>query len=108
MVFRMQPSVPELTDFSQETQATLDLYGVKHPGDGSFASNCLMARRLAEGGGRFIQLYHRAWDHHNHIERDMPVGGQDGDRASAALVQDLKQRGLLHGTLGLCGGEFCR
>ena len=108
MAFRMQTSVPELTDFSQETQATLDLYGVKHPGDGSFASNCLMARRLAERGVRFIQLYHRAWDHHNEIEKDMPVSARDVDQASAALVKDLKQRGMLDDTLILWGGEFGR
>ena len=108
MAFRMQASVPELTDFSQETQATLDLYGVKHPGDGSFASNCLLARRLAERGVRFIQLYHRAWDHHNEIEKDMPVSARDVDQASAALVKDLKQRGMLEDTLVLWGGEFGR
>jgi hypothetical protein len=108
MAFRMQTSVPDLTDFSQETQATLDLYGVKHPGDGSFASNCLLARRLAERGVRFIQLYHRAWDHHNEIEKDMPVSARDVDQASAALVKDLKQRGMLDDTLVLWGGEFGR
>jgi len=108
MAFRMQTSVPELTDFSRETQATMDLYGVKHPGDGSFASNCLMARRLAERGVRFIQLYHRAWDHHKEIEKDMPVSAQDVDQASAALVKDLKQRGMLDDTLVLWGGEFGR
>src|SRR5882724_621979 len=108
LAFKMQSSVPELTDFSKEPQHILDLYGVKHPGDGSFASNCLMARRLAERGVRFIQLYHRAWDHHNEIEKDMPVSAQDVDRASAALVQDLKQRGMLDDTLVLWGGEFGR
>jgi len=108
MAFRMQTSVPELTDFSREPQTILDSYGVKHPGDGSFASNCLMARRLAERGVRFIQLYHRAWDHHNEIERDMPVSARDVDQASAALVTDLKQRGMLEDTLVLWGGEFGR
>ena len=108
MAFRMQTSVPELTDFSTEPRHILDLYGVKHPGDGSFAANCLMARRLAERGVRFIQLYHRAWDHHNDIERDMPVSAQDVDQASAALVKDLKQRGMLEDTLVLWGGEFGR
>jgi hypothetical protein len=108
MAFRMQTSVPELTDFSQETKATLEMYGVKQPGDGSFASNCLLARRLAERGVRFIQLYHRAWDHHNNIEKDMPVSARDVDQASAALVKDLKQRGLLEDTLVLWGGEFGR
>jgi hypothetical protein len=108
MAFRMQTSVPELTDFGQESQAILDLYGVKHPGDGSFASNCLMARRLAERGVRFIQLYHRAWDHHNEIEKDMPISARDVDQASAALVRDLKHRGMLDDTLVLWGGEFGR
>jgi hypothetical protein len=108
MAFRMQTSVPELTDFSKESQATLDLYGVKHPGDGTFASNCLLARRLAERGVRFIQLYHRAWDHHNNIAKDMPVSARDVDQASAALVRDLQQRGLLEDTLVLWGGEFGR
>jgi hypothetical protein len=108
MAFRMQSSVPELTDFGKEPRHILDLYGVKHPGDGSFASNCLMARRLAERGVRFIQLYHRAWDHHNEIEKDMPISAKDVDQASAALVQDLKQRGMLDDTLVLWGGEFGR
>ncbi|MBU6399097.1 MAG: DUF1501 domain-containing protein [Verrucomicrobia bacterium] len=108
MAFRMQTSVPELTDFAKEPQHILDLYGVKHPGDGSFASNCLMARRLAERGVRFIQLYHRAWDHHNDIDRDMPVAAKDVDQASAALIQDLKQRGMLDDTLVIWGGEFGR
>ena len=108
MAFQMQSSVPELTDFTQEPQHILDLYGVKHPGDGSFASNCLMARRLAERGTRFIQVYHRAWDHHGNIANDMPVSARDVDQASAALVKDLKQRGLLEDTLVLWGGEFGR
>src|SRR5689334_4191392 len=108
MAFRMQTSVPELTDFSKEPQHILDLYGVKHPGDGSFASNCLMARRLAERGVRFVQVYHRAWDHHNEIQKDMPVSAQDVDQASAALILDLKQRGMLNGTLIMWGGEFGR
>ncbi len=108
MAFRMQTSVPELTDFSQEPKHILDLYGVKQPGDGSFASNCLMARRLAERGVRMIQLYHRAWDHHGGIEKEMPVAARDVDQASAALIRDLKQRGLLDDTLILWGGEFGR
>src|ERR1041385_7906920 len=108
MAFRMQSSVPELTDFGEEPQHILDLYGVKHPGDGSRASNCLMALRLAERGVRFIQLYHRAWDHHNEIEKDMPISAKDVDQASAALVKDLKQRGMLDDTLVLWGGEFGR
>ncbi len=108
MAFRMQASVPELTDFSQEPQHILDLYGVKHPGDGSFASNVLMARRLIERGTRFVQVYHRAWDHHGNIEKDMPVAAKDVDQASGALIKDLKQRGLLDDTLVIWGGEFGR
>ena len=108
MAFRMQTSVPELTEIKSEPQSVLEMYGVKDPGDGTFASNCLLARRLAERGVRFIQLYHRAWDHHNNIEKDMPVAAKDCDQASAALVRDLKQRGLLDDTLIIWGGEFGR
>ena len=108
MAFRMQTSVPELTDFSQESQNTLDLYGVKQPGDGSFASNCLLARRLAERGVRFIQLYHRAWDHHGDIATNMPIAARECEQASAALIKDLKQRGMLDETLVIWGGEFGR
>ena len=108
LAFRMQSSVPGLTDFRSEPQHILDAYGVKQPGDGSFASNCLMARRLAERGVRMIQLYHRAWDHHGEIEKNMPVAAKDVDQASAALIDDLKQRGLLDDTLILWGGEFGR
>ena len=108
MAFKMQTSVPDLTDFSKEPKAMLESYGVKEPGDGSFASNCLLARRLAERGVRFIQLYHRAWDHHGSISTAMPVAAKEVDQASAALVRDLKQRGLLDDTLILWGGEFGR
>jgi hypothetical protein len=108
LAFRMQVSVPELTDFKKEPSSMLDLYGVKHPGDGSFASNCLLARRLAERGVRFIQLYHRAWDHHGDIANQMPIAAKEVDQASAALVQDLKQRGMLEDTLVIWGGEFGR
>ena len=108
MAFRMQASVPELTDFTSEPQKMLDLYGVKQPGDGSFASNCLLARRLAERGVRFIQLYHRAWDHHGDIEKNMPIAARETDQASAALIIDLKQRGMLDDTLVIWGGEFGR
>lgn len=108
MAFRMQSSVPDLTDFGKEPQEMLDLYGVKQPGDGSFASNCLLARRLAERGVRFIQLYHRAWDHHGEIEKGMKSAAEDVDRSSAALIKDLKQRGMLEDTLVLWGGEFGR
>lgn len=108
LAFKMQTSVPELTDFKNEPQEMLDLYGVKKPGDGSFASNCLLARRLAERGVRMIQLYHRAWDHHGDLERGMKWGAEDVDQATAALIKDLKQRGMLDDTLILWGGEFGR
>src|SRR5262252_8231468 len=108
MAFRMQTSVPELTDFKSEPKEMLELYGVKQPGDGSFASNCLLARRLAERGVRFIQLYHRAWDHHSQLEKGITWAAKDVDQASAALVADLKQRGLLDDTLIIWGGEFGR
>ncbi|MFN9231449.1 MAG: DUF1501 domain-containing protein [Planctomycetota bacterium] len=105
---RMQTSIPELTDFSGETQETLDLYGVKQPGDGSFASNCLLARRLAERGVRMIQLYHRSWDHHGNLKNDMAIAARDVDRASAALVRDLQRLGMLDETIVIWGGEFGR
>jgi hypothetical protein len=108
MAFKMQGSVPELTDFTREPQAMLDLYGVAQPGDGSFASNCLLARRLAERGVRMIQLYHRAWDHHGDLVGGMKNGAKDVDQATAALIGDLKQRGMLDDTLILWGGEFGR
>ncbi len=108
LAFKMQASVPELTDMSKEPQSILDMYGVKQPGDGSFASNCLLARRLAERGVRFIQLYHRAWDHHGDIEHVLPKTAEETDRASAALLLDLKQRGMLDDTLIVWGGEFGR
>jgi hypothetical protein len=107
MAFRMQTSVPELMDISSEPTTILDLYGA-HPGDGSFASNCLLARRLAERGVRFIQLYHRDWDHHGGIKRDIPVVAREVDQGSAALVRDLKARGMLDETLVIWGGEFGR
>lgn len=108
MAFRMQSSVPELTDMGNEPQHMLDMYGVKNPGDGSFASNCLLARRLAERGVRFIQLYHRGWDHHGGIEKALPSVAKLTDQPSAALVADLKQRGMLENTLIIWGGEFGR
>ncbi|MFM9092067.1 MAG: DUF1501 domain-containing protein [Verrucomicrobiota bacterium] len=108
MAFRMQASVPELADLRQESRATLELYGVKEPGDGSFASNCLLARRMIERGVRFVQLYHRGWDHHSHNDRNLPLACRNVDQASAALVQDLRQRGLLDDTLVIWGGEFGR
>lgn len=108
MAFRMQSSVPELTDMSGEPQHILDMYGVKEAGDGSFASNCLLARRMLERGVRFVQLYHRGWDHHNNIEKQMPYSANLTDQASAALIKDLKQRGMLEDTLVIWGGEFGR
>ncbi len=108
LAFKMQSSVPELTDFKNEPPAMLDLYGIKEPGDGSYASNCLLARRLAERGVRMIQLYHRAWDHHTDLEPGMKGGAKEVDQATAALIKDLKQRGMLDETLILWGGEFGR
>jgi hypothetical protein len=105
--YRMQSSVPELMDMSGEPQHVLELYGAK-PGDGSFASNCLLARRLAERGVRFIHLYHRGWDHHGNLERDIQRCAHFTDRASYALIADLKQRGMLDETLVIWGGEFGR
>jgi len=107
MAFRMQASVPELTDMSGEPQRIIDLYGCT-PGDGSFASNCLLARRLAERGVRFIQLYHRGWDHHGGVKNGVAKTAKLVDRATAALVNDLKQRGMLDETLIVWGGEFGR
>lgn len=107
IAFRMQTSVPDLVDISDEPQHVLDAYGVDGA-DGSFAFNCLLARRLAERGVRFIQLYHRGWDHHNDIEKFMKVCSGHCDQATAALVSDLKARGMLEDTLVVWGGEFGR
>jgi hypothetical protein len=107
MAFRMQTSVPSLCNFADEPRRLLDLYGVQGP-DGSFAANCLMARRLAERGVRFIQLYHRDWDHHARIRADMRGCAGEVDQGIAALIKDLKQRGMLDDTLVVWGGEFGR
>lgn len=107
LAFKMQTSVPSLMDVSDEPQHVLEMYGAQ-AGDGTFASNCLLARRLAERGVRFIQLYHRGWDHHGGVKRGVEVTGKLVDRASAALVRDLKQRGMLEDTLVIWGGEFGR
>ena len=107
LAFRMQTAVPELADISDEPQHILDLYGTKGA-DGSFAANCLLARRLAERGVRFIQLYHRGWDHHGGIKNGISVTAKLVDQGSAALVADLKQRGMLDETLIIWGGEFGR
>jgi hypothetical protein len=107
IAFRMQTSVPELVDMSDEPQHILDMYGAK-PGDGSYASNCLLARRLAERGVRFIQLYHRGWDHHGGLVKYMNTCCKLTDQPTWALIQDLKQRGMLDETLVIWGGEFGR
>ena len=106
--FRMQTSVPELTDLSSETAATLADYGPQASQPGTFAANCLMARRMAERGIRFIQLYHRGWDQHYNLPSDLRLQCGDVDRPCAALIRDLKQRGLLDDTLVIWGGEFGR
>ena len=107
LAFKMQMSVPQLTDMSAETRETLDLYGTKGA-DGTFAGNCLLARRLAERGVRFIQLYHRGWDHHGGIKDGIVQTARYVDRGTAALIKDLKRRGLLDETLVIWGGEFGR
>ena len=108
MAFRMQTSVPELTDLSKEPERTFEMYGPDSKKFGTFASNCLLARRLAEHGVRFIQLYHRAWDHHTGLPRLIRNAAAETDQPSAALIQDLKERGLLEDTLVIWGGEFGR
>jgi uncharacterized protein (DUF1501 family) len=107
MAFRMQTSVPGLMDLSGESQATLELYGAQ-PGKASFANNCLLARRLVERGVRMVQLYDSDWDHHNNLPQRLAAKCRDVDRAMAALITDLKQRGLLDETLVIWGGEFGR
>jgi len=107
LAFRMQTSVPELTDLSQEPKEVLDLYGAT-PGKPSYANNCLLARRLAERDVRFIQLCHRDWDHHGGLPGGLRTKCKETDQASAALITDLKQRGLLDDTLVIWGGEFGR
>jgi uncharacterized protein (DUF1501 family) len=107
MAFRMQTAVPDLMDLSDEPQHVMEMYGAK-PGDGSFASNCLLARRLAERGVRFIQLYHRGWDHHGDLKKYMNICCGLTDKPTWALMQDLKQRDMLKDTLVVWGGEFGR
>ncbi len=111
MAYRMQSSAPELMDLSGESQSTLDLYGAT-PGGNSYANNCLLARRLVERGVRFVQLYHTNWDHHGgpteNLDKHLPEIAREIDQASAALVLDLKQRGLLEDTIVIWGGEFGR
>jgi hypothetical protein len=108
MAYRMQTSVPEVTDFSNEPQHVLDLYGPDVRTPGTFAANCLLARRLAERGVRFIQLYHQGWDQHGDLPRGIRVQARETDQPSAALLKDLKRRGLLDDTLVIWGGEFGR
>jgi hypothetical protein len=108
MAYRMQTSVPEVTDLSREPAHVLDLYGPDARKPGTFAANCLLARRLAERGVRFIQLYHQGWDQHGDLPRAIRVQARETDQPAAALIRDLKQRGLLDDTLIIWGGEFGR
>ncbi|HJZ58161.1 MAG TPA: DUF1501 domain-containing protein, partial [Gemmataceae bacterium] len=108
MAFRMQASVPELTDLSREDAKTFELYGDDARKPGTFAANCLLARRLVERGVRFVQLFHRGWDQHTNLPRQIEGQCRDTDRASAALITDLDRRGLLKDTLVVWGGEFGR
>ncbi len=108
MAFRMQSSVPELTDFASESESTFELYGEEARKPGTFANSALMARRLAERGVRFIQVYHNNWDHHANVNARMPSQCKDVDRACYGLLEDLKQRGMLDETLVIWGGEFGR
>jgi uncharacterized protein (DUF1501 family) len=107
MAFRMQASAPELMDLSKEPKSVLEMYGAE-PGKPSFANSCLLARRLVERGVRFVELFHEAWDQHGNLVADLKKNCKDTDRACAALVRDLKQRGLLDSTLVIWGGEFGR
>ncbi len=108
MAYRMQTAVPELTDLSKEPDNIIKMYGADCLVPGTYAANCLMARRLSEAGVRFVQLYHQGWDQHGNMVGEMPLQAQDVDRATAALIMDLKQRGLLDETLVIFGGEFGR
>lgn len=108
MAYRMQTAVPELTDVSKEPDDIVKMYGPECLVPGTYAANCLLARKLSEAGVRFVQLYHQGWDQHGNLTGEMPMQAKDVDRASAALVMDLKQRGLLDETLVIWGGEFGR
>jgi hypothetical protein len=108
MAFRMQSSVPELSDLSSEPESTFEMYGPDSKKPGSYAANCILARRLAERGVRFIQLFHRGWDQHSNLPKEIRPQCEQTDQPSAALVQDLKQRGMLDDTLVVWGGEFGR
>lgn len=108
LAYRMQTSVPELTDLSDEPESTFEMYGSEARTRGTYAANCLLARRLAERGVRFIQLYHMGWDQHNNLPGEIRGQCKDTDQPSAALIMDLKQRGMLDDTLVIWGGEFGR
>lgn len=108
MAYRLQTSAPELMDLSREPAETLAMYGIKDPKEANYARNCLLARRLIERGVRFVQLFHEAWDQHGNLKAGVKQNALDTDQASAALVKDLKQRGLLNDTLVIWGGEFGR
>lgn len=108
LAFRMQSSIPEATDLASESKATLEMYGKDASNPGTFAANCLLARRLAERGVRFVQLYHQGWDHHGGIPGGIRKQAGETDQAAAALIKDLKQRGMLDETLVIWGGEFGR
>jgi len=108
MAYRLQTSAPELMDLSQEPKHILDMYGIKDVKEASYARNCLLARRLIERGVRFVQLFHEAWDQHGNLTKEIKKNCENTDQASAALVKDLKQRGLLDDTLVVWGGEFGR
>ena len=108
MAYRLQTSAPELMDLSRESKESLEMYGIKDPKESSYARNCLLARRLIERGVRFVQLFHEAWDQHGNLTAGVKQNALDTDKASAALVRDLKQRGLLNETLVVWGGEFGR
>jgi uncharacterized protein (DUF1501 family) len=108
MAFRMQTSIPDLTDISNEPKSVLDLYGAEVTRPGTFAASALLARRLIERGVRVVQLLHREWDHHGDLPRDLPLQCRDVDHACKGLILDLKQRGMLDETLVVWGGEFGR
>jgi arylsulfatase A-like enzyme len=109
MAYRMQTAVPELTDLKSESKATLEMYGLDENGNGDqFARNCLLARRMAERGVRFTQLFHRGWDQHSNLPKQIRGQCSDVDKPTAALIKDLKARGMLDDTLVVWGGEFGR
>ena len=108
LAYRMQTAVPEVTDMSKEPESIIKLYGPECLVPGTFAANCLLARKLSENGVRFVQLYHQGWDGHDNLPGEIKGQCKDADQASAALITDLKQRGLLDETLVIWGGEFGR